>query len=281
MHHEHSVFFRLFNGLLTRLLGPVEAVHSWWTEGVTIGSFHIAGVAARDEHGHVIAWIPDHVAMALVVFFFCLLVFPLAKSRYRFDVPTAFQNVVEMFVDFLRGLIKENIPDEPHHGDAHGHHAAHVRSASEKYLPIVGAFFFFIFLANFCGLFFFLQPPTADLNTTFALSITCFLFFNAAGIKAHGFFGYLKHFLGPVLALAPLMFTIEMIGNFARALSLSMRLYGNIFGEHTATGIFTSLVPIVVPWPMLALGIFGALLQAYVFTLLTTVYLGGATAHEH
>ena len=100
-------------------------------------------------------------------------------------------------------------------------------------------------------------------------------------IKAHGLFGYLKHFLGPMLVLAPLMFLIEMIGNFARALSLSMRLYGNIFGEHTAGSIFASLVPIVVPWPMMALGIFTALLQAYVFTLLTTVYLGGATAHEH
>ncbi len=264
MHHEHSVFFRLFNALLTRLLGPVEGVRSWWTDGVTLGSFHVAGVAPRGEHGELIGWIPDHVAMAFAVLLFCALVFPLARRSYRADSPTPFQNVVEVFVDFLRGVIKENIP---HHG--------------EKYLPIVGAFFFFIFLANFCGLFFFLQPPTANLNTTFALSITCFLFFNAAGIKAHGLLGYLKHFLGPVLLLSPLMFTIEMIGIFARALSLSMRLYGNIFGEHTATGIFTSLVPILVPWPMLALGIFGALLQAYVFTLLTTVYLGGATAEEH
>ena len=145
----------------------------------------------------------------------------------------------------------------------------------------MGAFFFFIFFSNICGLFWFLQPPTANLTVTFALSITCFLFFNAEGIKEHGLFGYLKHFLGPMLALAPLMFLIEMIGNFARALSLSMRLFGNIYGEHTANSIFTGLVPIVVPWPMMALGIFGALLQAYVFTLLTTVYLGGATAHEH
>ncbi len=218
MHHEHSIFFGIFNRLLT----------------------------------------------ALFVLLFCAIFFPLAARGFRKGVPGGVQNVLEFFVDFLRGVVAENIP---HHG--------------EKYLPITGAFFFFIFLANFCGLFFFLQPPTANLNTTFALSITCFLFFNAAGIKAHGLFGYLKHFLGPVLVLAPLMFTIEMIGNFARALSLSMRLYGNIFGEHTATGIFTSLVPIVVPWPMLALGIFGALLQAYVFTLLNTVYLGGATAHEH
>jgi F-type H+-transporting ATPase subunit a len=188
----------------------------------------------------------------------------LVSRAYRRAAPGTAQNVLEVFVDFLRDLIKENIP---HHG--------------ERYLPIAGAFFFFIFLCNLCGLFFFLQPPTANLNVTFALSITCFFFFNGAGIREHGLFGYLKHFLGPMLALAPLMFLIEMIGNFARALSLSMRLYGNIFGEHTASSIFSSLVPIVVPWPMMALGIFTALLQAYVFTLLTTVYLGGATAHEH
>jgi F-type H+-transporting ATPase subunit a len=263
LHHEHSIFFAIFNNLLTALLGKVEECHSWWTEGISVGGARIAGVAPRGEHGELQGWLPDHVCMAIVVFLFCLIVFPVLSRRFRQDVPSGSQNFLELFVDFLRGLIKENIP---HHG--------------EKYLPIAGGFFFFICLCNLCGLFFFLQPPTANLNTTFALSITCFLFFNAAGVRANGLIGYLKHFMGPMLVLAPLMFTIEMIGNCARALSLSMRLYGNVFGEHTATGIFTSLVPIVLPWPMLALGIFGALLQAYVFTLLTTVYLGGATAHE-
>ena len=127
--------------------------------------------------------------MAFLVFVLCAVVFPLLARAYRQGAPGTAQNVVEVFVDFLRDVIKENIP---HHG--------------EKYLPIVGGFFFFILIANAFGWFFFLQPPTANLNTTFALSISCFLFFNAAGIKAHGFFGYLKHFLGPMLALvaAPL-----------------------------------------------------------------------------
>lgn len=264
MHHEHSIFFGLFNALLTRLFGPVENAPSWWRDGVALGSFHVGGIAPRGEHGELLGWIPDHIAMALVVFLFCALFSFFVSRSYRKDAPGGAQNVLEVFVDFLRDLIKENIP---HHG--------------EKYLPIAGTFFFFIFLSNFCGLFFFLQPPTANLNVTFALSITCFFLYNAAGIKEHGLLGYLKHFLGPMLVLAPLMFLIEMIGNFARALSLSMRLYGNIFGEHTAGSIFAGLVPIVVPWPMMALGLFTALLQAYVFTLLTTVYLGGATAHEH
>jgi F-type H+-transporting ATPase subunit a len=263
VHHEHSIFFGFFNALLTRILGPVDGAPTWWKNGVDLGGFHLAGVAPRGEHGELLGWIPDHVAMSFVVFLFCAALFFVASRSYRRDEPGKLQNVIEVFVDFLRGVIKENI----HHG--------------EHYLPIVGAFFFFIFFGNICGLFWFLQPPTANLSVTFALSITCFLVFNAEGIKAHGLLGYLKHFLGPMLALAPLMFLIEMIGNFARALSLSMRLFGNIYGEHTANSIFTGLVPIVVPWPMMALGIFGALLQAYVFTLLTTVYLGGATAHEH
>jgi F-type H+-transporting ATPase subunit a len=264
MHHEHSIFFGIFNRLLTAILGPVSNAPTWWREGITIGGFHVAGVAPVGEHGELLGWIPDHLAMALVVFLFCLIVFPILSRSFKAGAPKGAQNFLEIVVDFLRDLIKENIP---HHG--------------EKYLPIVGGFFLFIFLSNICGLFFFLQPPTANLNTTFALSITCFFYFNLAGIRANGLLGYLKHFLGPVLLLSPLMFAIEMIGNFARGLSLSMRLYGNIVGEHTANGIFSGLLPIVLPWPMLALGIFGSLLQAYVFTLLTTVYLGGATAHEH
>ena len=264
MHHEHSIFFAIFNRILTALLGEASAHRSWWTDGISIGGVKIAGVAPRGEDGHLQGWLPDHVCMALFVFLFCLVVFPILSRSFRKDRVEGSQNFLELFVDFIRDLIKENIP---HHG--------------EKYLPIAGAFFFFIALSNLCGVIFFLQPPTSSLNTTFALSITCFFFFNAAGIRAHGPIGYLKHFMGPMLALAPLMFLIEMIGNFARALSLSMRLFGNIYGEHSATSVFTSMVPIGIPLPMLALGVFGSLLQAYVFTLLTTIYLGGATAHEH
>lgn len=263
MHHEHSIFFKIFNILLEKILGPVQNVHNFWTDGVTIGNVHIAGGAPRDEEARLIGWIPDHLAMVIAVFLFCAIVFPLLSRRFRKDTPDGAQNFLELFVDFLRGLVKENIA---HHG--------------EKYLPIIGAFFFFIALCNIAGVFFFLQPPTSNLNTTFALSITSFLFFNIQGIKEHGLLGYLKHFLGPVLAIAPLMFVIEMIGTFARAVSLSMRLFGNIFGEHMATGVFTSLVPIIIPLPMLALGVFGALLQAYVFSLLSAIYVGGATAHE-
>jgi F-type H+-transporting ATPase subunit a len=263
MHHEHSILFGLVNELIFAILGNPEDAPSWWRDGIP--SLGIGGIAPKGEHGEVLGWLPDHVVMSLFVLLFCAVVFPLLARRFRKDgAPSGAQNLLEVFVDFLRGVVKENIP---HHG--------------EKYLPIVGGFFFFICLCNLCGVFFFLQPPTASVNTTFALSITCFVFFTAAGVRAHGAGGYVKHFMGPSLALAVIVFPIEVLGNAARMLSLGMRLFGNIFGEHTATGEFVKLVPIIIPWPMNALGIFTAFLQAYVFALLTSVYIGGATAHEH
>jgi F-type H+-transporting ATPase subunit a len=135
-------------------------------------------------------------------------------------------------------------------------------------------------MGNLFGLFFFLQPPTGALSTTVALAVVAFVYFNYQGIKEKGLGGYLKHFMGPLLLIAPLFFVIEIIGTFARILSLSLRLFMNIFGEHSTTNVFASLVPIVVPWPMMALGIFTALLQAYVFALLTAVYVSEAVAHE-
>jgi len=261
--HGKSILFGPLNAFLTMLFGDVANGPAWWKDGVTIGGFHIEGVAPRGEDGALIGWIPDHICMAFLVFAICAVVFPILARGWRKDAPGGAQNVVEVFVDFLRGVVKENIPHHP-----------------ERYLPIVGGFFFFIAIANMFGWFFFLQVPTADLNVTFALSISCFLFFNAAGIKAQGPLGYLKSFLGPMLVMAPIFFVIEMISNFARALSLAMRLFGNIFGEHMAKGIFAGLVPIVVPWPIQALSLLVAFLQAYVFALLAAVYLGGATSHE-
>jgi F-type H+-transporting ATPase subunit a len=207
--------------------------------------------------------VPDHVVMALLVFVICLVLFPLATRRLSRDNPGPLQQILELLLTGLRDMMRDIIG--PH---------------SERYLGMITAFAVFIFISNIFGLFYFLQPPTSNPNTTFALSISSFLYFNFQGIRAQGILHYLKHFAGPVWWLAPLMFPIELVGNFARMLSLSMRLFGNIFGEHTATGIFMGLVPIIVPWPMMALGIFGALLQTFVFIMLTMVYISGAVATE-
>jgi F-type H+-transporting ATPase subunit a len=199
---------------------------------------------------------------ALVLAISCIL-FPLASRRISRDNPGTVQQLLEVVVGGLKSLLHDIIG---HDGD--------------KFLYIIGAFAVFIFIANMFGLFFFLAPPTSNPNTTFALSISAFCYYNWKGIRAQGLGHYLKHFAGPVWWLAPLMFPIELIGNFARILSLSMRLFGNIFGEHTATGIFMGLIPIFAPMPMMALGIFGAFLQTFVFIMLTMVYISGATAAE-
>jgi len=232
MEHEHSILYEPFNKYVWR---------------------HAFGFD-----------VPDHVVMALLVLVISLIVFPLMSRRLSRDNPGGFQQILEMIVDGLKGLIEEII--------GHG--------ASKKYLYIIGGFASFIFVSNLFGLFFFLQPPTANPNTTFALSITAFTYYNFQGIRKQGIGHYLAHFAGPIWWLAPLMFPIELIGHLARILSLGMRLFGNIMGEHTATGIFMGLMPFVIPWPMMGLGIFGAFLQTFVFIMLTMVYIGGAVAAE-
>lgn len=207
--------------------------------------------------------IPDHVINAALVLVICSIVFPLMSRRISRDNPGGFQHILELTVQGLKNMLHDII----------GHD-------SDRFLEVIGGFAVFIFIANIFGLFFFLAPPTSNPNTTFALSISAFLYYNYQGIKTQGLLHYLKHFGGPIWWLFPLMFPIEMVGNFARMLSLSMRLFGNIFGEHTATGIFMGLIPLIVPWPMMALGIFGALLQTFVFIMLTMVYISGAVAAE-
>ena len=202
-------------------------------------------------------YVPDHVIMALLVLVISLIVFPLASKKLSRDNPGKFQQFLELIVGGLKGLLEDII--------GHG--------ASERFLNIIGGFAVFIFLSNILGLFFFLQPPTGNVNTTFALSLCAFIYYNYQGVKTQGFLHYLKHFMGPVMLIAPLMFVIEIIGHLARILSLGMRLFGNIFGEHTATGIFMGMLPLFLPWPMMGLGIFGAFLQTFVFIMLTMVYI--------
>jgi F-type H+-transporting ATPase subunit a len=207
--------------------------------------------------------VPDHVIMALLVLVISSVVFPLISRNIRRDNPGNVQQFLELIVGGLRDLLNDIVG--PH---------------SERFLYIVGAFAVFIFVSNIFGLFFFLQPPTSNVNTTFGLGLIAFLYYNFQGIRTQGFGHYIAHFAGPIWWLAPLMFPIELIGHFARILSLGMRLFGNIFGEHTATGIFMGMLPFVVPWPMMGLGIFGAFLQTFVFIMLTMVYIGGAVATE-
>jgi len=249
---HHSILYGPVNRFLIALFGPPP-----------VEKMSPAAAAFFFPDGKS-AWIPDHAIMTLLLLLIFVVFLPLAARRYAKEKPGRVQNFLEMLVSGVRSLVSDVI--------GHG--------AEKRYLNVIGGFALFIFVANLFGLFFFLQPPTGTLSTTVALAVLSFLYFNAQGVKEHGFFGYLKHFMGPVLWLAPLFFVIEMIGNFARILSLSLRLFMNIYGEHTATGIFAGLAPIVVPWPLMALGLFTAALQAFIFATLSSVYISLATAHE-
>ncbi|MCG6961917.1 MAG: F0F1 ATP synthase subunit A [Acidobacteria bacterium] len=248
MHHEYSILFEPVNRLLLAIFGQPSERY-----------LELMGA----QHGQVF-WLPDHVIMAmLAVVVIAALLIPV-KRKLSVEHPSHLQQSLELVVHGLQSLLDDVI------GEGLG----------KTFLPFVGALAIFIFVCNIFGLFFFLQPATANPSTTFALSITAFLFYNVVGVRKQGLFHYLRHFAGPVVLLAPLMVPIELISHLARVLSLALRLFGNIFGEHTATGIFFTLFPFVVPWPMMGLGIFGSLLQAFIFIMLTMAYIQGAVVVE-
>ena len=151
--------------------------------------------------------------------------------------------------------------------------------AAKRYLPLVGTLFIFILFSNLLGLIPGFLPPTETLKTNLALSISVFVLSHVFGVREHGI-KYFKHFLGPIWWLIPLMLPIELISHIARPVSLSMRLMGNIVGDHKLVGVFFGILPFVLPVPFMVMGVLVCVVQAVVFSLLTTVYISQAVAHE-
>jgi len=150
----------------------------------------------------------------------------------------------------------------------------------KKLTPLFGTIFIFIFVNNVFGLVPGMTPSTDNLNTTLAIGIFSFLVYNYYGIKEHGL-SYIKQFLGPLALLAPLMLIIELISHIVRPFSLALRLQGNMLGDHTVLSIFLDLVPYVVPTLFYCLGLFVCFMQAFVFTMLTMIYVSMAISHDH
>jgi F-type H+-transporting ATPase subunit a len=173
-------------------------------------------------------------------------------------------NIVEAVIEFVYGLLEENIG-----------------SAGRRFIPIIGSLFVFILVGNLIGLLPGFLPPTENININAGCALIVFFAYQGIGFKEHGV-SYLKHFCGPIWWLAPFMFIIEMIGHVARPFSLSIRLFGNIMGDHKVLEIFSNLVPIGVPVFNLALGTFVSVIQALVFSLLSIIYISLALdAGEH
>jgi len=207
--------------------------------------------------------IPNSVAMELLVFLFLVFLFMLVRSRLSVDKPGALQHVFEGAHGFVENQSQEII----------GHH-------SEGFTPFLVSLGFFILICNLIGVIPSFESPTAVPVVPLGLAICAFVYYQVQGFK-HAGVGYLKHFLGPVWWLAWLLLPIEIISHLARMLSLTIRLYANMFAGDMVTLVFFSLVPIGVPIAFLGLHIGVSLLQTYIFVLLTTVYLAGAVAEEH
>ena len=150
---------------------------------------------------------------------------------------------------------------------------------AKKYMPLLATCFLFILFMNLLGLIPGFVPPTDQMNITVGLAVVIFLSTHYYGVREHGV-AYFKHFLGPVWWLAPIMLPIEIVSHLARPLSLSLRLFGNITGDHLVVGIFLGLVPFVVPSIFYGLGVFVSFMQAFIFTVLSMIYIAGAVAHE-
>ena len=154
------------------------------------------------------------------------------------------------------------------------------KEKAKKYFPLLGGSFFFILFLNLLGIVPGFLPPTGTLNTTLAFGIIIFVMYNYYGFKEHGL-SYLKQFMGPVLFLAPLMIIIELISHIVRPISLSLRLFMNITGDHMVLGVFTNLTHFILPAIFVGLGIFVSFLQAFIFTVLSAIYIALAESHEH
>ena len=226
------------------------------------------------EHGYT--WlqdlpIPEHVATAILVALL-LVVFGLRVRSKLTNTEAALQpedgvtarNVAEIAVEFVSGLAEGVI----------GHHA-------ERCVPLLAAFFVFILASNLIGLVPGFVPPTSNFNTTLGLGIVSFLAYNAYGMREHGVGGHLKHLLGPVIWIAPLMLVVELFSHAFRPISLGIRLFANMFADHEVVSIFTNLTKVVIPVLFYVLGAFVAVVQAFVFTMLSAIYISLSMAHDH
>lgn len=173
-----------------------------------------------------------------------------------------FRNLVEILVESLSNIIVDTMGPR-----------------GKEFVLIVGTLALFILFNNLSGIVPGFLPATDNVNTTFACSLTVFFMTHYYGFKEHGM-KYLKQFVGPMWALAPLMIPIELIGHIARPLSLGLRLFGNITGDHLVTAIFFSLIPLLLPLVPMFLGLFVAFVQTFVFMLLSMAYFSGAISHE-
>jgi F-type H+-transporting ATPase subunit a len=233
--------------------------------------------------------IPNHIAMELLVFVLAVVFFLWLKARLSVDKPGGTQQCMELLLHNSMSLgVKDLLDNNVGHG-------------AEKYLPMIGSIGLFVLFCNLISLVPGLESPTAEVSVPLGCAIVVFVYYNAAGLLKHGPLGYGKHFMGPNIFLSPLMVIVEILSHLARLLSLTVRLWVNMMVSELLYGIFLGLtlglflfvgslnqlgyvlapIPLLAPVLFIVLHIFVAFVQAFVFTILPVIYLGGAVAEGH
>ena len=211
-------------------------------------------------HNHLFVYAFHFCLVAIIV----VLVAKLATSKMQL-VPRGLQNIVEASLEGVISMGRDTLGSE---------------ALARKYLPLVATIGFVVFFSNAIGIIPGFESPTSSLNLTLTLALIVFFYYHFEGIKKNGFFKYFGHFMGPSKALAPLMFPVEIISHLSRIVSLSFRLFGNIKGDDLFLLVMLTLAPWFAPLPAYALLTLMAVLQTFIFMMLTYVYLAGAVAIE-
>lgn len=202
-----------------------------------------------------------HVVLTVLV----IAVIVKAATKNMKVVPTGAQNVLEAYMQGVLAMGRDVVGEK----------------YSRKYIPLIATLGVMIFVSNIIGIIPGFEAPTANINFTLPLALIVFFYYNFEGIRKNGAIDYFAHFSGPVKWLAPLMFPIEIISHLSRIISLSFRLFGNVRGDDLFLWVLIMLVPFIVPLPAYVLLTFMAFLQAFIFMMLTYVYLAGAVLlHE-
>ncbi|HXK05968.1 MAG TPA: F0F1 ATP synthase subunit A [Verrucomicrobiae bacterium] len=219
---------------------------------------HAVGIAPEPR-----PW-ADFIAMQILVALIIMIVFAILKPRLSVDRPGKLQHTFELIYDFINGQAEEQV----------GH-------SGHNYIAFFGTIFIFILFCNLIGVIPGFESPTMIPSVPAGCAVAAFFYYNLVGIQANGVGKYLMQFVGPMPALAILMVPIELVSHLARPLSLTIRLFANMYAGEQVTLVFLKLTLLFIPVAFMGLHVFVSFLQAYIFMLLTMMYVAGAVSHEH
>lgn len=246
--------FNLQSAIMPKIYGALKLFGPHWPgEGKTFDQYLAEGNLP----------IPTQIVMFSIVVFVAIVVLWFLRGKLSTEAPNSRQQTFEVGVEAVRGFLNDL-----------------VGPGAMRHFPVVMTFAILILLSNLLGMLPDMVSPTANFNVTLALALTSFIYYNYVGIRNNGVLGHLKHFLGPVPWLAFLMFPIEIVSNLARILSLSIRLFGNIYGEEQVSGAISGMVQFGLPILLMPLGLLTFFLQTFIFILLSMVYLGEVSHHD-